>query len=256
MRLMVPVFINDITIASNSAAESDRIVQELSTAFKLRDLGPTSFLLGIEIARDRPNRRISLSQRQYITDMLERYGFSDCSPVKTPMVPKVRLSSSDSPSTDEDKAFMAKVPYLSAVGSLMYLATCTRPDIAYAVSLLARFNANPGKAHWQAVKHLFRYLKGTLDLRLTYGPSKEDELFVTYSDADYAGDEDTLRSTGVYVLKFETGAVVWSSKLQTVVAQSTTEAEYLAAVGAGRDIVWMRNLLTELIMISLRHHKA
>ena len=145
-----------------------------------------------------------LSQRQYVIDMLELYGFTSCSLVKTPVVPKVKLSSADSPSTAEDRAFMAKVPYLSAVGSLMYLATCTRPDIAYAVSLLARFNSNPGKAHWQAVKHLFRYLKGTLDLRLTYGPSKEDELFVTYSDADYAGNEDTLRSTGTYVLKFGT----------------------------------------------------
>ena len=141
---------------------------------------------------------------------------------------------------------MAKVPYLSVVGSLMYLAICTWPDIAYAVSLLARFNSNPGKAHWQAVKYLFKYFKGTLDPRLTYGPSKDNELFVTYSDADYAGDDDTLRSIGACVLRFGTGAVDWSSKLQTVVAQSTTEAEYLAAVGAGRDIAWMRNLLTEL----------
>ena len=93
---------------------------------------------------------------------------------------------------------------------------------------------------------MLQYLKGTLDLWLTYGPSKDNELFVTYSDADYAGDDDTLRSTGAYVLKFGTGAVDWSSKLQTVVAQSTTEAEYLAAIGAGQDIAWMRNLLTEL----------
>ena len=143
----MPVFIDDITIASSSVAESDRIVEELSRAFKLRDLGPTSFLLGIEITRDRPNRHISLSQRQYIIDMLERYRFYDCSPVKTPMVPKIRLSSADSPSSPEDKAFMDKVPYLSAVGSLMYLATCTCPDITYAVSVLARFNASPGKAH-------------------------------------------------------------------------------------------------------------
>ena len=96
-----------------------------SQVYKLRDLGETSSLLGIGITRDRPNRRIMLCQRQYIIDMLERYGFSDCSPVKTPMIPKIRLSSADSPSSPEDKTFMDKVPYLSAVGSLMYLATCT-----------------------------------------------------------------------------------------------------------------------------------
>ena len=128
-------------------------MQELSEAFKLRDLGPTSFLLGIESTRDRPNRRIILSQRHYVIDMLERNSFSSCSPVKMAMVPKVKLSSTDSPSTAEDKVFMAKVPYLSAVGSLMYMATSTRPDIAYAVWLLARFNLNPGKAHWQVVKY-------------------------------------------------------------------------------------------------------
>ena len=88
-------------------------MQELSEHFKLRDLGPTSFLLGIQITRDRSNRRISLSQRQYILDMLERYGFSGCSPIKTPMEPKLRLSAQDGPSTPEEQAAMAKIPYLT-----------------------------------------------------------------------------------------------------------------------------------------------
>jgi hypothetical protein len=217
----------------------------LNKHFKLRDLGPTSFLLGIQISRARSNRRIMLSQRQYTLDMLEQYGFSSCAPVKTPMEPGRRFSNADCPTSDEDKAFMQTVPYLSAVGSLMYLATCTRPDIAFTVSVLARFSANPGKEHWQAVKHLFRYLRHTLDVQLTYGPSPLKELFVTYSDADYAGDSNTLRSTGAYVVMMGTGAVDWSSKLQSVVVQSTTEAEYIAANSAGRDIAWMRNLLTE-----------
>ena len=246
VRIIMPIFIDDITIASTDAAESDRVVQELGNHFKLRDLGPTSFLLGIEITRDRSNRRIMLSQRQYVLDMLERFGMASCAPVATPMGPKVRLTTSDAPSSAEDKATMSAIPYLSAVGSLMYLCTCTRPDIAYAVCLLARFSSNPGWSHWLAVKHLFRYLKGTLDMRLVYGPSASKELFLTYSDSDYAGDTDTLRSTGAYIVKIGSGAVDWSSKLQTVVAQSTTEAEYLAAVNAGRNIAWMRNLLSEL----------
>ena len=245
VRIIMPVFIDDITLASSSAEESDRLVQELSQHFKLRDLGPTSWLLGILITRDRPNRCISLSQRQYIIDMLERYGFSSCASVQTPMEPGKALSKADAPSSAEDKEMMRKVPYLSAVGSLMYLATCTRPDIAFAVSLLARFSSDPGPAHWQAVKHLFRYLKGTMDLQLTYGHVASKELFVTYSDSDYAGEKDRLRSTGAYVVMMGGGAVDWSSKLQSVVAQSTTEAEYVAANQAGRDIMWMRNLLYE-----------
>ena len=185
VRIIMLIFIDDITIASSSAAESDRIVQELSEHFKLRDLGPTSFLLGIQIIRDRSNHRIILSQRQYILDMLERYGFSDCAPVKTPMDPGRRFTNADCPSTPEAKAAMQKFPYLSAVGSLMYLATCTRPDISFTVSTLARFSANPRETHWQTVKHLFRCLKHTLDERLIYGPSASNELFETYSDSDY-----------------------------------------------------------------------
>ena len=147
---------------------------------------------------------------------------------------------------------MATVPYINAVGALMYLAVCTRPDIAYTVSSLARFNSNPGPKHWQAVKHLFRYLKGTVDLKLTFAPDPtSSERFITYSDADHAGDPDRKRSTGGYLVKMGTGAVDWSSKLQTVVAQSTTEAEYLAAVQAGREIAWMRNLFAELGLLNL-----
>ena len=239
----MPVFTDNITIASPSTASADQVVAKLSEHFKLRYLGPTSFLLGIQITRDRSNRRIPLSQHQYILDMLERYGFSGCSPIKTPMEPKLRSSAQDGPSTPEEKAAMAKIPYLSAVGSLMYLATCTCPDIAYSISLLARFSANPEHKHWQAVKHLFRYLKHTK--QLTYGSSASKELFVTYSDADYVRDSDTMRSTGAYVIMMGGGAVDWSSKLQPVVAQSTTEAEYIAANNAGREIAWMRNLLSE-----------
>jgi hypothetical protein len=148
--------------------------------------------------------------------------------------------------TDEDVAFMRTVPYLSAVGAIMYLAITTRPDITNAISILARFNSNPGPTHWKAVKHLFRYLKGTMDLKLTYRPSPDSsELFTTYSDADHGGSIDCGRSTGGYLVKMGTGAVSWSSKLQPVVALSTTEAEYIAAVEAGKEIAWMRNILGE-----------
>ena len=129
----------------------------------------------------------------------------------------------------------------------MYLATSTRPDIAYTVSKLACFNSNPGKAHWAAVKHLFRYLKGTMDLKLTYGPdSSKPEMFCTYSDADFGMDPDTRRSTGGYLVCMGSGAVNWSSKLQNWVTLSTTEAEYVAAVEAAKEAIWTRNLLTEL----------
>jgi hypothetical protein len=170
--------------------------------------------------------------------MLERFKLTDCNSVQTPMDPGQRLDKSMGPSTPDDVAF-------SAVGALMSLAITTRPDIMNAVSILSRFNTNPGPAHWKAVKHLFCYLKGTMQMKLVYKPTDSPELFTAYSDADHGGCKDSGRSTGGYLVKVGSGAVSWSSKLQPLVALSTTEAEYIAAVEAGKEILWMRNILSE-----------
>ena len=103
---------------------------------------------------------------------------------------------------------MAKVPYAALVGALMYLAVATRPDIAHAVGVCARFSSNPGRAHWTVLKHLCRYLKGTLDMKLCYEPDPErPEVFSISADADYAGDVDSRRSTSGLVVKMGTGAI-------------------------------------------------
>ncbi|KAJ3473937.1 hypothetical protein NLI96_g12743 [Meripilus lineatus] len=164
------------------------------------------------------------------------------------MEPGLRLSASQCPATDEDKQAMASVPYINAVRALMYLAIATRPDISFAVSVLSRVNSNPSPDHWKAVKHLFRYLKGTMDHKLTYAPlsSASKERFEVYSDADHGGNSDSGKSTSAYVVKMGTGAVSWSSKLQSIVALSITEAEYVSAVSAGSEAIWIRQLLTEL----------
>ena len=239
---------DDITFASNCEDSTKAAINQLASHFKLRDLGPTSFLLGIEVKRDRPNRKISLCQKQYIIDMLVRYKMSDCNPISTPMDPGLHLTKEMCPQTKEEVEEMAKNPYLSAVGSLMYLACSTRPDIAYTVGLLARFNSNPGLAHWKAVKHCLRYLKGTIDLKLTYGPSFPGDTgvdFVAYSDADHGGCKDSGRSTSGYITKVGTGSVGWLSKLQSTVALSTTEAEFVAGGETGKEIKWTRQIMGE-----------
>jgi hypothetical protein len=170
---------------------------------------------------------------------------SDCNPIGTPMDPGAHLSSSMSPQSPEEQKTMDKIPYLSAVGTLQYLATSTRPDISFTVGVLARFNSNPGIQHWNAVKHLFRYLKGTLNYKLVYGPTDSSQLFITYTDADHGGNPDNGRSTSGYAVVIGGAAVSWSSRLQPIVTLSTTEAEYIAAVEAGKELIWMRNLLTE-----------
>lgn len=249
VRVILPVFVDDVTLVSSSKSKIAQVKKLLAKKFKVKDLGPISYLLGIQIDYDRNARCIQLHQPQYILDMLSKFNLSDCKPVHTPMDPGTQLSREQCPSTDEETSEMKKIPYMNAVGALMYLAIASRPDIAFAVGKLARFNSNPGQIHWKAVKHLFRYLKGTIDLKLTYRPDTSplsSEIFVAYSDSDHAGCLDTRRSTSGCLIKMGTGAVSWSSKKQTTVAISSTEAEYTAAVATGKEVIWMRSLLREL----------
>ena len=249
IRVILPVFVDDITLVSKDAGEISKVKNALRKTFKIKDLGPSSYLLGIKIDYDRENRIMKLSQRQYIIDMLNHFRLSECNPVTTPMDPSAKLSKAMCPKSEEEREEMRNVPYMNAVGALMYLAIGTHPDIAYAVGKLAQYNNDPGRQHWQAVKHIFHYLKGTMDLKLTYSAMKSpiaSHLFITYSDSDHAGCLDTRQSVGGYVVKVGTGAVSWSSKKQSTVALSSTEAEYIATVAAGKEMLWMRSLLKEL----------
>ena len=139
---------------------------------------------------------------------------------------------------------MAKVPYASAIGSLMYAMVSTRPDIAQAVGVVSRFMNNPGKEHWEAVKWILRYLVGTVDVGLCYGGSKIK--LQGYVDSDLAGDIDSRRSTTGYVFTLGSAAVSWISQLQKIVSISTTEAEYVVATEACKKMVWMQGFMEEL----------
>ena len=245
-RVVVPTYVDDMHIASSNTDGVATVKKELGQHFKLRDLGPTKWFLGIHITRDRPNRSLSISQRQYCIDMLEDFNMADCHPVSTPMAPGLRLTHDMCPQSPEEVEEMKLVPYGRAVGKLNWLALATRPDISYTVSQLARFSSNPGPQHWQAVKRLLRYIKGTVDFKLTYGPSPHPTKFQTFSDADYAGDIDSAKSTGGYVVMMGGAAVAWSSKLQTRVARSTTESEYMAAEAASREMAFFRFIFADL----------
>jgi hypothetical protein len=126
----------------------------------------------------------------------------------------------------------------------MYAMLGTRPDIAYAVSVVSRFSANPTTDHWAAVQRVLRYLRGTIDLELAF--SSDLSPLVGYSDADWAGDIDTRRSTSGYVFGIGTGPISWSSKRQSTVSLSNCEAEYIGQTQATKEAVWLRNLLAEI----------
>ncbi|XP_048490429.1 secreted RxLR effector protein 161-like [Beta vulgaris subsp. vulgaris] len=172
--------------------------------------------------------------------------------IDTPADANACLSVVLSPQSDEEKEYMSKVPYAGAVGSLMYAMVCTRPDLAHVVSVVSRFMTQPGKEHWQAVKRIFRYLKGTADVGLIYG--NDTECLVTgYSDSDYAGDIDTRRSMTGYVYTLGGSVVSWKATLQSSVTLSTTEAEYMALTAAAKEGIWLRGLVSDF---GLHHDRA
>jgi hypothetical protein len=247
VKVVVPVHVDDLILASTSPEAIQMVKKELRARFKIRDQGPTTFILGVQLERNRKTRTIHLSQPTYIQSILDDFRMSDCNGARTPMDEKARLSKEMSPSTDAEKREMKDIPYREAVGKLLYLSIATRPDISYAVGVLCRYNDNPGKEHWSAVKRVLRYLKGTKGYKLTYAPSTtSDEIFVTHSDADLGGNPDNARSTAGFVMSVGGGAVLWGSRLQRNVALSSTESEYTTAAATGCEIIWMREFLDEI----------
>ncbi|GJU09235.1 hypothetical protein Tco_1125665 [Tanacetum coccineum] len=164
----------------------------------------------------------------------------DCKPISTPFPTNVKLSFKMSPSSKKERMEMSRVPYASAVGSLMFVMICTRPDIAHAVGVASQYMAELGREHWEAVKRILRYIKGTSDVALFLGDS--DLIVNGYVNSDYTGDLDRSKSTIGYVFTLSGETVSWGSKLQSVVAMSTTEAKYVAAAQASKEAVWLKTL--------------
>jgi hypothetical protein len=246
--IIVLVHVDDCTVTASSMALIIDFKLRITEHVEITDLGELHWLLGIEIRRDRQRRTIHLSQRSYLESILRRYGFQDLKPVSIPMDTNIRLTTAQSPSTTADFALMRDIPYREAVGSLMYAALGTRPDIAFAVQTISRFSSKPGPAHWEAVKRVFRYLKGTIELWLSYG--KTNMKLLGYTDADGSMAEDRHAISG-YAFLIHGGAVSWSAKRQEIIALSTTEAEYVAITHAAKEALWLRSLIFQLFELDL-----
>lgn len=163
------------------------------------------------------------------------------------MDPNVKLTKAMGAFTAAEKEAMAAFPYIQATGALLYFALCTCPDIAYAVGVLSRFNSNPRPEHWNALKHLC-FVAETLDYRIEYSAEvalPRPQLFKTYSDANHGGNLNNGKSTTGSIIILAGGTVDWSSKLQSVISMSTTEAEFIAASITGRALCAMCTFLEE-----------
>ncbi|KAM2509975.1 hypothetical protein PS1_034510 [Malus domestica] len=221
----------------------------MKNEFEMKDLGEAKKILGMEITRDRAKGFVSLNQRQYLEKLIRKFGVHDSTkPVSTPLAPHFKLSSLQCPKTDKENLQMKNIPYANLVGSLMYAMVCSRPDIAHAVGMVSRYMHNPGKEHWQAAKWILRYLHGTRDVGLCFerDDSGIGHFAVGYVDSDYAGDLDGRKSTTSYVFTMAKGPVCWRSILQSSVALSTTETEYMAVAEAIKEAIWIHRLIRDL----------
>nr|GEU49142.1 retrovirus-related Pol polyprotein from transposon TNT 1-94 [Tanacetum cinerariifolium] len=160
---------------------------------------------------------------------------------------ELKLSKSQGASTPAEKQRMQNIPYASAVGSIMYAVRCTRPDVAFAQNVTSRFQQNPGEEHWIADKNILKYLRDTKDMFLVYGGNMERELRVScYTDAEYLTDAENLKSQTGYMFVLNGGIVDWKSTKQSIFANSSTDAEYIAAFNASKEAVWIHKFISGL----------
>ena len=235
------VYVDDIIVAAQSDKKLAEVKKELASRFDIKDLGKLHHFLGMKIVQDEATGSVWIGQPAYTESILKKFGMENAKISPTPVDPSNKLVKA----TEADEPFDQHI-YQSAIGSLLYLSVATRPDISYAVSNVAKFSANPTTRHWNAVKRIMRYLKGTSDLGLVFKPQKNCDC-VGYSDADWGGDLDDRKSTSGYVFQIGGGAVSWRSKKQTSVALSTAEAEYVALAFTAQEALWLRHFLTDMI---------
>ena len=236
---LICLYVDDLLIAGSSRQDIAWIKGELSARFEMKDLGQARVMLGVEIYRDRARKKLFINQQDYTSSILKRFGMENSKPVATPME-----RNGIRPSTSA-RDLLKNIPYRQAIGSIMYLMICTRPDLAFAVGKLSQYSESPKEHHWTAVKRVLRYIKGTDNFGILFNGS-EPRSVTGFSDADWGGCQVSGRSTSGNVFLVSGGAVSWRSKKQTCVALSTCESEYIATCLASKEAVWLARLLSDI----------
>jgi hypothetical protein len=240
-RTYLAIWVDDAIIASNHQSTIDALLTSMNQTFKIR-AHPVTRFVGIDVTRDRASRKIYLSQQDYITKIIGTFNMESCAPKDVPADPNVRLIK-----PTNCQSLLTEVPYREAVGSLLYLALMTRPDISFAVGLVSRYSEKHDQTHWNAVRRIISYLKGTQLFGICYDGSTTETALSAYSDADHAGCLDSRKSTTGSVFLLYGGPIAWKSRRQRCVSKSTTVSEYIAVSETASDAVWIRRILPDLI---------
>ncbi|KAL1199181.1 Retrovirus-related Pol polyprotein from transposon TNT 1-94 [Cardamine amara subsp. amara] len=237
--VIIAVYVDDLNMLGTSG-EITQTVEYLKKEFEMKDLGQTRFCLGLQL--EYMNNGILVHQMAYTEKVLKRFNMDQSHPLTSPMVVRSLDLDKDpfGPKKDDEEVLGPEMPYLSAIGAFMYLASHTRPDICFAVNLLSRFSSCPTQRHLNGIKHILRYLRGTKDLGLFYTNHKDG--LVGYADAGYLSDPHHAKSQTGYVFTHGGMAISWRSMKQTLVATSSNHAEILAIHEASRECVWLRSM--------------
>ena len=238
---IIAVYVDDLNLVG-TPEELTKTAEYLKKEFEMKDLGKTKFCIGLQIEHF-PNG-VLVHQSTYIKKILKRFNMDKAHPLSSPMVVR-SLDVKNDPFRHCEKGeelLGPEVPYLSAIGALMYLANCTRPDIAFSVNLLARYNSAPTRRHWKGIQHILRYLSGTTDMGLFYSKKSKEKL-LGYADAGYLSDPHKARSQTGYVFNYNGTAISWRSVKQTMVATSSNHSEIIAIHETSRECIWLRSMI-------------
>src|SRR6266498_582322 len=211
------LYVDDILIFGTNIDVINEVKSFLSKSFDMKDLGEADVILNIKLIKDKSG--ITLLQSYYVEKVLSRFGYMDSKPSPTPYDPSVMVWKNKG-------IFKDQLRYSQIIGSIMYLASATRPNIAFAVSKLSQFVSKPGDDHWHALERVMRYLKGTSSYGIHY--TGDPAVLEGYSDSNWISDADELKATSGYIFTHGGGAVLWKSCKQTILTRSTMEAELTA----------------------------
>jgi hypothetical protein len=242
--VIIAVYVDDLNIIG-TPEELQKAVNCLKEEFEMKDLGKTKFCLGLQI--EHLKNGIFVHQENYVARVLKRFYMDKSHPLSTPMIVRSLDVNKDPfrPRENDEELLGPEVPYLSAIGALMYLAGHTRPDISFAVNLLARYSSSPTRRHWNGIKHILRYLRGTMDMGLFFSNVSKSDL-IGYADAGYLSDPHNGRSQTGYLFTCGGTAISWRSVKQTITATSSNHAEILAIHEASRECVWLRSVIQHI----------
>ena len=238
--VIILVWVDDLLLAASSEMMLSNIKNSLKSAFKMKDLGPISFFLGMRILQY--PHRIEIDQTEYLTKVLHRFGMYECKPRSTPSeVNPAAFDASDSEKPNNN--------YRQVVGSLIYAMVCSRPDLSWVVTKLSQSLSKPRKGDWIMIKHVLQYIKGTLGKKLVYNKCSDGLDLHGYSDSDWAGDNTDRRSTTGYVFMLNPigPPISWKSQKQSTVALSSCEAEYMALCDAAKEAKFLDMAMTDFV---------